>query len=187
MTRPCDRERPHSGRWLTLGLMTLALATQLARSDEDPCAGFSWNVAQERALFASAPQSVTAAVTAARDAPSAALLAPGRLYQLQLAPQRQVRMRLPPGKKTQSEGGYAGLARLQLTQAGAYRVSLDQGAWIDIVADGQMIGSSDFQGRPGCTAPHKIVLFLLPAGHELLLQVSAASGPMLRVAITPVE
>jgi hypothetical protein len=96
-------------------------------------------------------------------------------------------MRLPPGKKTQSDGGYAGLARLQLTLAGAYRVSMDRGAWIDIVADGQMIASSDFQGRPACTAPHKIVQFLLPAGHELLLQFSAASGPMLRVAITPVE
>jgi hypothetical protein len=85
------------------------------------------------------------------------LLAPGRLYQL------------------------------QLQQAGVYRVSLDQGAWIDIVADGRMIGSGDFQGRPGCTAPHKIVQFLLPAGQELLLQFSAAVAPVLRVAITPVE
>jgi hypothetical protein len=187
MTQTRDPERPHGGRWLYLllapALLTLGLATHTAHSDEDPCAGFSWNVAPERALFASAPQSVSAG----RDAPSAALLAPGRLYQLQLAPQGQVHLRLPPGKKTQSNGGYAGLARLQVAQPGTYRVSMDQGAWIDVVADGQMIASSDFQGRPGCTAPHKIVQFLLPAGHELLLQFSAASAPMLRVAITPVE
>jgi hypothetical protein len=87
MTQTRDPERPHGGRalcpllapaLLTLGLVTLGLATHTARSDEDPCAGFSWNVAHERALFASAPQSVTAS----RDAPSASLLAPGRLYRL---------------------------------------------------------------------------------------------------------
>jgi hypothetical protein len=31
------------------------------------------------------------------------------------------------------------------------------------------------------------VQFLLPAGHELLLQFSAATAPMLRVTITTVE
>jgi hypothetical protein len=192
MTRACDRERANGGRrlhlllvpaLLMLGLATLGLLTPPARSNEDPCAGFSWNVARERALFASAPQTAAAA----RDPASGPLLAPGRLYDLQLAPQNQVRLRLAPGKKTQPDGAYAGLARLQLQQPGAYRVSLDRGAWIDIVADGQLIASSDFQGRPGCLAPHKIVQFLLPAGHELLLQFSAAAVPVLRVAITPVE
>jgi hypothetical protein len=191
MTRACDRVGVNGGHgvgWrlaaalLTLGLMAPAV-TRTAHADEDPCAGFSGNVTAERALFAGAAQPISAA----RDVASAPLLAPGRLYQLQLAPHGQVSMRLAPGKKTQLEGAYAGLARLQLQQPGSYRISMDQGAWIDVVADGQMIGSSNFQGRPGCTAPHKIVQFLLPAGHELLLQFSAATAPVLRVAITPVE
>jgi hypothetical protein len=189
MTRARDRERANGGRGagrllapvlLALGLMTLGLT---AHADEDPCAGFTGNVMAERALFAGAAQPASAA----RDVASAPLLVPGRLYQLQLAPQGQVSMRLAPGKKTPVEGAYAGLARLQLQQAGSYRVSMDQGAWIDVVADSQMISSSNFQGRPGCTAPHKIVQFLLPAGHELLLQFSAATAPVLRVAITAVE
>jgi hypothetical protein len=164
-------------------MLTLGLVTRTVRADEDPCAGFSGNVTPERALFAGAAQPAAAA----RDVASAQPLVPGRLYQLQLAPQGQVSMRLAPGKKTQLDGAYAGLARLQLQQAGSYRVSMDQGAWIDVVADGQMINSSNFQSRPGCTAPHKIVQFLLPAGHELLLQFSAATAPVLRVAVTPVE
>jgi hypothetical protein len=41
------------------------------------------------------------------------------------------------------------LARLSLQQAGSYRVSVDQAVWIDIVADGKMIDSADFQGQPG--------------------------------------
>jgi hypothetical protein len=192
MTRARDRERANGSRgvgWrlaaalLTLGLMTPGAVTRTAHADEDPCGGFSGNVTPERALFAGAAQPATAA----RDVASAPLLLPGRLYQLQLTPQGQVSMRLAPGKKTQVDGAFAGLVRLQLLQAGNYRISMDQGAWIDVVADGQMINSSNFQSRPGCTAPHKIVQFLLPAGHELLLQFSAATAPVLRVAITPVE
>jgi hypothetical protein len=109
------------------------------------------------------------------------------LYHLQLGPQGQVTMLLAPGKNSVIDGGYAGLARLQLQQSGAYRISLDQSAWIDVVADGHMIDSAAFQGRPGCLAPHKIVQYLLPAGRELLLQFSAAAGPYLRVAITHVD
>jgi hypothetical protein len=192
MTRARNRQRANGSRGvgrrltaalLTLGLMTAGAVTRTAHADDDPCAGFSGNVTPERALFAVAAQPAAAA----RDVASAPLLLPGRLYQLQLTPQGQVSMRLAPGRKTQVDGAFAGLARLQLLQAGSYRVSMDQGAWIDVVADGQMINSSNFQGRPGCTAPHKIVQFLLPAGHELLLQFSAATAPVLRVAITPVE
>ena len=110
---------------------------------------------------------------------------PDRLYQLQLQAAGQVTLALPPGsKKTASDSSYAGLARLRLQQAGNYRVSVDQSVWIDIVADGKMIDSADFQGRPGCLAPHKIVQYPLPAGRELLLQLSGAPGADVRLTIT---
>jgi hypothetical protein len=72
-------------------------------------------------------------------------------------------------------------------QPGTYRISVDQPAWIDLVAEGRMIGSADFQARPGCLAPHKIVQYLLPAGPELALQFSAAASPHLRLTITHVD
>jgi hypothetical protein len=164
-------------------LLALAVAAQSAIADQDPCAGFSWNVARERALFAAAPQSIAAG----RELRSSPLLAPNRLYELQLADQGQVTMLLAPGKKSVSDAAYAGLARLQLPQAGSYRISINQPAWIDVLADGKMIDSSGFQGRPGCVAPHKIVQFALPAGPELVLQFSAAAAASLRVAITHVD
>ena len=39
---------------LTLGLTTFSLAPATAHAGEDPCAGISWNVADQRALFAEA-------------------------------------------------------------------------------------------------------------------------------------
>ncbi len=162
-------------------LLALSLAAGSAAAQDDPCGKFSWNVGNERALFASA----ALAIAAGHDAASAPQLQPGRLYQLQLQAAGQVALALSPGsKKTASDSSYAGLARLRLQQAGNYRVSVDQSVWIDIVADGKMIDSADFQGRPGCLAPHKIVQYPLPAGRELLLQLSGAPGADVRLTIT---
>jgi hypothetical protein len=184
MTLSTDRVAVHRSRFVpACVVLALAVAATWARADEDPCTGFSWNIAHERALFATAPQSIAAG----REPTPAPPLAPDRLYQLQLTPQGQVVMLLPSGKKTPVDGAFAGLARLQLQQPGTYRVSMDQPAWVDVVADGHLIGPSDYQARPGCFAPHKIVQYLLPAARELLLQFSAAAGRELRVTITQVE
>jgi hypothetical protein len=161
---------------LALGLAASALA-------QDPCAKFSWDIAHEHALFATSAQSLTAG----HDVQSAPLLASNRLYELQLGAQSQVSMALPSGKKSIPDGAFAGLAQLRMTQAGTYRVSMDQPAWIDVVADGKMIDSADAQGRAGCAAPHKIVQYSLPAARELVLQFSAAANPRVRLTITRVE
>ncbi|HEX2791351.1 MAG TPA: hypothetical protein VHN17_13050 [Steroidobacteraceae bacterium] len=169
-------------QWAARGWATLALslAAGMAAAQDDPCAKFTWNIQRERALFASAPQ----AVVAGHDASSAPPLAPERPYQLQLAAAGQITLLLPPGKNTSTDGAYAGMARLRLAQPGSYRVSVDQPLWIDVVADGKMIQSVDFQGRPGCLAPHKIVQYSLPGGRELLLQLSGAPKPVVRLTIT---
>lgn len=163
--------------WATLGL---SLAAGVALAQDDPCARFSWNVEHERALFASVPR----AVAAGHEAASAPRLEPDRLYRLQLCAACQVTLALPPGKNPASDSSYAGLARLSLQQPGSYWVSPDQSAWIDIVADGEMIDSAGSQGRPGCVAPHKIVQFSLPAARELLLQLSGAASAGVRLTIT---
>jgi hypothetical protein len=151
-----------------------------ALAADDPCAGFSWDVGRERALFATTAE----AVPAGRDVASAPWLVPDRLYELTVAPQERVTFASPPGRNTPVDGASAGLARLSVTTAGDFRVSLDQGFWVDIVAGHELVASRDFQGRPGCRAPHKIVLYSLPGGQDLVLQVSGAAGSRLRIAIT---
>jgi hypothetical protein len=168
-------------RWLIL--CALGTAVRAALAADDPCAGFSWDVGRERALFATAAE----AVSGGKDAESAPLLAPDRLYELTLAPQEQVAFAAPPARKKGVEGASGGLARLHLTAAGNYRIALDQAFWIDVVADHQIVASKDFQGRPGCQAPHKIVLYSLPSEKDLILQFSGATAQRLKLTITPVD
>jgi hypothetical protein len=170
-------------RW-RLPLLALLAAAGVARADPaanapDPCGTFKSDVRHERALFASQARPL-AAGKARADAPA---LRPDQLYELRLHERAGVSFAVPPAR-AKLPGGYAGLVTLTVDAAGTYRVALDQGFWIDAVAAGVSIQSSDFEGRAGCTAPHKIVDFLLPANTPLVLQLSGGASPTLRLAVT---
>jgi hypothetical protein len=145
----------------------------------DPCAGFSWDIAHERVLFSGVPRKIAAGASPT-DAPA---ISPDQLYELALVPYSQVHFAATPGR-TRSAEGRAGLATLSLSTAGVYRVALDQPFWVDVIGRGSTIPSRDFQGRPGCHAPHKIVEFDLPAATPLTLQFSAGEAATLRVAVS---
>jgi hypothetical protein len=165
---------------LPLLALSLFCTPAFCQAQADPCAAFSWNVTHERALFAAHAMAGTTGTNRA----GAPLLDPDKLYQLQLNPLAQVQFAAPPGKSRGGNGPYAGLARIRLTQAGLWRFALDQPAWIDVVADGQPIASSDYQGQSGCHAPHKIVQFQLAANQELVIQFSGTPETQLRLTIT---
>jgi len=97
-----------------VAMLAVAVVTtgnlKLAHAD-DPCAGLTWDVRHERTLFARDPQIVTAEQVLV----ALPTLAPDKLYQLALRKESEVTFVTPPGKKTPTEGSYAGLA----TQRGA--------------------------------------------------------------------
>jgi hypothetical protein len=161
-------------------LLGALLLTLPAIAADDPCGQFSWDVRHERTLFAQPGETLASGATAA-DAPA---VTPERLYRLSLHPQPQVHFAAPPGRQKFAEGAHAGMVSLHLEQAGLYRVSLDQPAWVDVLSGSTPVASQDFQARNGCHAPHKIVEFNLPAHSALLLQFSAAAQDALAVTIT---
>ncbi|MDB6085659.1 MAG: hypothetical protein JWN43_3540 [Gammaproteobacteria bacterium] len=146
----------------------------------DPCAGFKWDVSKERALF----NGPATSLTAGRDAASAPSIGADRLYRMQLVPQDQVAFALPPGKKMLTDGAFAGLAALDLERPGDYRVSLDVPFWIDVVADGKLAATKDFQGQQSCDAPHKIVEFDLTGATHFVLQLSGSVKATVRLTVT---
>jgi hypothetical protein len=145
----------------------------------DPCDGFTWNVAHERALFAT----VAAPVTAASAAGSAPTLAVDKLYDITLTPQDKVSFVLAPAKKALADGAFAGMVTLHIPRVGKYRVAMSEGFWIDVIADGKFAPTDDFTGGHECRAPRKIVQYPLPAG-DLTLQFSNTNSASVRVAVT---
>jgi hypothetical protein len=143
------------------------------------CAGFKWDVRHEQALFAMRPQERKAGGGAA----SAPVISLDTLYRLQLEPQDQVAFAVPPGKKAHRDGAYAGLVRLHIAAAGLYRVALSQPFWVDVVAKGTLVASGDFTGARGCSSPHKVILYRLAAGDQLL-QVSGWAAPQAELTVT---
>jgi len=166
---------------LLASLVALLLPVSIVEGrGDDPCAAFSWDVHHERDLFGQQPVDL-ASGKAQADAPA---LTPDRLYELELRAQPEVSFAAPPSRTWPTEASYAGMARLTLESAGVYRFALDQPAWIDVVVNGAVLKSRDSQGRPGCSAPHKLVEFSLPAGRPMLLEFSASVTPSIKVTVS---
>jgi hypothetical protein len=166
--------------WMVPWALLAGSGTLQSAHAADACEGFSWDVHQERSVFATTAQ----ALPAGRAPAAAPGLLPNHLYELSLSPQDQVSFAVPPGKRTLADGAFAGLAHVHIAQPGSYRVALNEGFWIDLISADKPLTSSDFTGQPHCNAPRKIVQFVLPAG-DLVLQVSGAASASVRVAIVP--
>jgi hypothetical protein len=160
-------------------LALLALPLTAARAD-DPCGAFSWDVHHERDLFSKEAVDL-ASGKAIGDAPA---LTPDHLYELELRAQPEISFVAPPSRTWPAEATYAGMARITVGAAGVYRFALDQAAWVDVVVNGAVLKSRDFQGRPGCSTPHKVVEFELPAEKPVILEFSASVTPSLKVTVT---
>jgi hypothetical protein len=162
--------------WL---LVTGAFACTSPAWAADGCLDFKWDVTRERAVFAHSAI-VLAAATNAAGAPAVSL---EQLYKLNVSAAEGVQFAAAPGK-TPPAGSRGGIVKFKVPAAGSYRVSLDVGAWIDVVASGALVPTQDFQGQHSCDAPHKIVVFELAAQQWYLLQLSGASAEAVRLSIT---
>jgi hypothetical protein len=166
--------------WLA-GLVLASGFVSFAHAADDPCSAYKWDVTEERAVFAQKAQSAAGG----RDAPSALVMKTKTLYNLALAPQGSVKFVVPPGKKALADGAFAGVVHLRVPSPGAYRVSLNQGFWVDVVGHQHLIEATDFTGAHDCNAPRKIVQYNLPAGEDLVLQLSGAVKDHVLIAVTP--
>jgi hypothetical protein len=161
-------------------ILAAAVASLPAWAQGQACHDFAWDVHQERALFSGPAHSVQGG-TAAAAAPT---VRPDRLYAVQLAPQPQVKYVTAPGKVMLADGAYGGMVKFRVPHSGSYRVALDAPFWIDVVADGKLLGTEDFSGQRGCANPRKIVVFQMPAGQELWLQISGAHRAQAEFTLT---
>lgn len=148
----------------------------------DACSSYKWDVTREVQLYRTAPLAIAAGTEAAAAHP----ITTGKLYALTLQPQEKVRYPTAPSKKMLADGAFGGLLKLSVDRAGQYRIAIDSGYWLDVVHDGKQLATVDFNGSAGCDGPRKIVIYDMPAGVPLTVQLAAASTQQVRLTVTPV-
>ncbi|WP_145735587.1 hypothetical protein [Nitrospirillum pindoramense] len=122
-------------------------------------------------------------VTAATASGGAPALTPGAPARVALAPKAGVTLATTPPKPA-GESTYAGIVSFTVPASGPYRIALDAGAWVDVVANGTAVESTSHKHGPNCSGIHKVVDFGLAAG-TYRLQLSNSPVPAVTVLVVP--
>lgn len=167
--------------WMARFLLGAAslLAAGASRGADDPCAAFKWDLAAERAVYASAPTPASSGLTSA-EAPD---VRAGVLYELTLHPQETVKLQAAVSKRMLDDGAFAGLVRIRVPHTGRYRISIDGGFWIDVASGPTTLPSRDFSGAQNCRTPRKVVLYELAKDADVVIQLTGASASTARLVV----
>ncbi|WP_332118899.1 hypothetical protein [Azorhizobium caulinodans] len=104
-------------------------------------------------------------------------------FALDLAPSE--RAGLPVAPERTGEGGAAGYVRLPAPTAdGLLQVTLDQPAWIDLIASGMPLKAAAFTGVRDCPLARKSVRFAVATGAPLVLQISGTQAASVKLSIS---
>jgi hypothetical protein len=164
--------------------IAIPLAAQPAGQHTDGgCDTFTWNLSREFAALKT-PAKLLAASADPKVNP--VRLVEGQHVAVTLVPQNSVSFAAAPGRERRSEHPTGGLLFFKSGQAGRYRIALSSRHWVDVLDGGKIIESRSHEGRNGCTLPHKVVEFELPANRDLVLQLSGDSAATADVVVTAV-
>jgi hypothetical protein len=116
--------------------------------------------------------------------PVAGPLRPGMAVTLALRPVSELQPAVQPHNAR--EDGVTTGARLDLevAAAGTYRIAIDHGAWVDLVADGQPLRPVANGRGPACSTIHRILDFALNPG-RYVIQLSGTTAATARLLVVP--
>jgi hypothetical protein len=149
---------------------------------EGSCGDFTADVHSELKLMSGQLTSITAGSGVA----DAAQIQPGVAYSVRLLPQEQVHFAVPPAQNRGGEGRSAGVVTLRDLPAGNWRISTDNPVWLDLIVAGQLLNSSSFEMKSGCSTILKTVVYAVPGKSPVVIQVNGATQPSVRILVTPV-
>jgi len=165
---------------LIVALSLLASAPDLMGSaafaaEPSGCDKFKWPIERERAALT---------------APDRAKLASGAeltaLTGVTLGLTSPVDAKLPsPPERKPKDGTFAGFVSFKAPhKAGAYTISLSDGAWIDVVQDDALQKPMEFSGATDCAGIRKTIKVDLSAG-PFVIQISGAAANSINLAVLP--
>ncbi|MEA1675614.1 hypothetical protein [Nitrospirillum sp. BR 11163] len=170
-------------RAAAIGTVVMALAVpawaQMAGPADPSCKGVAVEWPADLKGWGLTAVPVMAATTPAAAPP----LTPGTPARVTLAAKEGVTLAVAPPKPA-GEKTYAGTVAFTVPADGPYRIALDGGAWIDVVADGKPLLSTSHKHGPNCSGIRKVVDFGLAAG-TYQLQLSNSPAATITVLVVP--
>jgi hypothetical protein len=158
-------------------VLTAALAGGNAGA-QTPCEQFAWPVQREiEWLNSTNLPVVSSGATVASDGP----------FMLVLEPTSSVHYLVAPERTPKTANTLGGVVTIRApTRPGMYQVTLGDEAWIDVVQNGRLVGSTAFTGKVGCKGVRKSVRFEISSG-PVIIQISGAVSERLAVAVAPAD
>ncbi len=159
----------------SFGLATsVGAVDQASHEKASACNGFSWSVSNERAWFA--------AETLRHSASGVRLSRIDRAVELTLEPSDKVKFFLPP-QKTPRPDSYSGdVTFFGVPRPGLYQVTISLNASIDVFENGNRLAAVASNEAPDCPDVRRSERFALAPGDLVLVQISGARTPSIKVA-----
>ncbi len=158
-----------------LSLFGLALLIATPALEPVGCDKFKWPLDKERAMLA-----------AATPAPSGGEIGQPLTSACRLTLAAADAAKLPnPPTRAPKPGTFSGFVTVQAPpKAGTYRITLSEGAWIDVFQDGKEIKSGAFSGAQGCDGVRKSVKFDL-AATPFIIELNGTAKDSIAFVLTP--
>jgi len=161
-----------------LALIALLLAAPALAQELVGCDKFNWPLERERTMLAN--PTVVVSGSDVRQPLAAAML-------VTLVPFADADLPLAPERTPKSPDSYAGFVRISaLPKPGTYRITLSQGAWIDVIQDGAAVKATAHSGASGCDGVRKSVKFELGGG-PIIIELSGTTAHAVALVVTRIE
>jgi hypothetical protein len=115
-----------------------------------------------------------------------ALPALGAPVLVNLSAQGDVTFPHAPGRAGKANPAYAAVIKLGAEPAATYQVTVSDGAWVDMVEDGELVKQSGYVRRKDCPGVDKSIRFKTDGG-PLTIQISGAYGKTIKVEAARAE
>jgi hypothetical protein len=151
------------------------LGSAAMAAEPSGCDKFKWPIERERAAL-TAPDRAKLTSGAELTGLTGATLT--------LTPPAEAKLPSPPERKPK-DGTFAGFVSFKAPhKAGAYTISLSDGAWIDVVQDDAFLKPMEFSGATDCAGIRKTIKVDLSAG-PFVIQISGVADKVISLAVLP--
>ena len=168
-----------SAKLAPFGICICLIVYPAYSAEPSGCDKFAWPLAKEQELLRQAQPAPVGGTNLDRNAQ--------RPVSLKLASAAEARLPAPPERAPKNASSFAGLLEFAAARkGGVYKISLSEGAWIDVFQGRRFLKPLAFTGATDCPNIRKSVKFDI-GPDPFTIQLSDAPLDNLALVVTPAE